>query len=421
MAINPNLGSALLASRQILQHVGKAELARPYFERLHKLAPHDNNVKWGLADCLDALGRKDAADKLYQELGKTKSHRVLSLYYFSRNATEEDSGGLIAEIEQLLLSNQISDDERSMLHTALGFAHEKQRDYQRAFLNFDQAGRLRHIEFDIEQYRAWVDGVIDVFTPDVISKYSPSGSQSSLPVLVVGMPRSGTTLTEQMIASHPQAGGAGELSRLTLFANSLSCNPRKDIRKFLPSLEAYGPKGQREMGENYVDLLKFHAPNAQRVVDKLPHNFQYLGFAALLCPNLRVIHCSRNPVDTCWSCFQNPLRNEHNYSKNLTHLGLYYREYKRLMDHWQSVLPSQIHQLSYERLTADFEAEARKVIDFLGLPWNDACLNFHDSPRTVRTFSRQQVRKPVYRSSVERWRHYEKELEPLLAALGDLV
>jgi hypothetical protein len=175
------------------------------------------------------------------------------------------------------------------------------------------------------------------------------------------------------------------------------------------------------MGENYVELLKFHAPVAQRVVDKLPHNFQHLGFATLLCPNLRVIHCSRNPVDTCWSCFQNPLRKEHNYSKNLTNLGLYYREYKRLMDHWQSVLPSQIYQLRYERLTADFEAEARKVIDFLGLPWNDACLNFHNSQRTVRTFSRQQVRKPAYRTSVERWRHYEKELEPLLVALGDLV
>ena len=236
LAINPKLTSALLALGKYYTHVGKAELAWPYLERLHKLAPHDNNVKWELADCLDVLGRNEAANELYQQLGRTKAHLVLSLYYFSRHITEEDSGDLVAKIEQLLASNKLSDDERSKLHTALGFALEKQRDYRRAFTNFAQAGRLRHLEFDVEQYRAWVDGVIDVFKPEVISKYSLSGSQSSLPVLVVGMPRSGTTLTEQMIASHHQAGGAGELSRLALFANSLAYSPRKDIRRFLPSL-----------------------------------------------------------------------------------------------------------------------------------------------------------------------------------------
>jgi hypothetical protein len=176
-----------------------------------------------------------------------------------------------------------------------------------------------------------------------------------------------------------------------------------------------------DLGSNYVDLLKFHAPRAKRVVDKMPHNFQYLGLAALMCPNARIIHCSRNPVDTCLSCFQNPLNDRHAYTQNLTGLGLYYREYKKLMDHWKSVLPVPVLELSYEKLTTEFESEARKVIEFIGLPWDDACLKFHEAGRTVRTFSKQQVRNPVYTSSVERWRHYEKELQPLLSALGDLA
>ncbi len=235
------------------------------------------------------------------------------------------------------------------------------------------------------------------------------------------MPRSGTTLTEQIIASHGQAAGAGELMRLEFFAGRLHFAPDLDIRKFFPAIEALGAKGLQEMGDNYANLLKFHAPEAQRVVDKMPHNFQQLGFAALVCPKLRVIHCSRNPADTCWSCFQNPLNDRHSYSRDLSLLGLYYREYRRLMDHWKAVLPVPIYELNYERLIADFENEARKVIDFIGLPWDDACLNFHDAGRTVRTFSREQVRKPVYGGSVDRWRYYEKELAPLIFALGDLA
>jgi hypothetical protein len=255
----------------------------------------------------------------------------------------------------------------------------------------------------------------------VFAERQGKGSASDLPVFVVGMPRSGTTLTEQIIASHGRAGGAGELGRIAMFARRLSYAPKRDLGKFKAALDGLGQKAVREMGSNYVDLLRFHAPKAERVVDKMPHNFQFLGFAALMCPQARVVHCSRNPVDTCWSCFQNPLNEAHGYSRTLTDLGLYYREYKRLMDHWKAVLPLQIYELNYQQLTADFENEARKLIDFIGLPWDDACLNFHEAGRTVRTFSRQQVRSPIYTSSVERWRRYENELQPLLAALGDLA
>jgi hypothetical protein len=151
----------------------------------------------------------------------------------------------------------------------------------------------------------------------------------------------------------------------------------------------------------------------------MPHNFANLGLIAMLWPRARIIHCRRNPMDTCWSCFQNPLNDSHYYSRDLTLLGEYYRDYARLMDHWKRVLPLQIYELDYESFTSDFEAEARKLIEFIGLPWDEACLNFHEGDATVKTLSRVQVRNPIYRSSVERWRRYERELQPLLSALGD--
>ncbi|MGE3872709.1 MAG: sulfotransferase [Parvibaculaceae bacterium] len=422
LAIKPDLASALLAIGKYYNEVGKVELALPYLERLHAMVPKDNGVKRELAESLDTLGQKDAASRLYLELKQTGlSHIIGPLYYFSRNAPLEEAPALIAEIEQHLASGRFKDNGRSRLHNALGFAYEKSHDYPSAFSHFDQSNRLAAVDFDIRQYRDWVDGLIGVFTPSFFRERAAIGNPSALPVLVVGMPRSGTTLTEQIVASHGRAGGAGELMRIPLFAQRLNYGPQRDIGKFTAALEFLGERGLREMGDNYVDLLKFHDPKAERIVDKLPHNFQYLGLVALMCPGARIIHCSRNPVDTCWSCFQNPLNEAHGYSRKLTDLGLYYREYRRLMDHWKAVLPLEIHQLNYERLTADFENEARKIIDFIGLPWDDACLNFHEAGRTVRTFSRQQVRNPIYSTSVERWRRYEAELAPLLDALGDLV
>jgi tetratricopeptide (TPR) repeat protein len=400
--------------------VGKAELALPYLERLMRIQPRDDSVKLQLAESFEALGRTEEAGKLYRDLQKTRTHLASALYYFSSNGPPEESAALVGEIESLLSGDTLSIRERSRLHAALGFIHERDRNYPLAFANFDKGNRLQTAHFEVGKYRAWVDDIIDVFTADALRERAAIGSSSSLPVMVVGMPRSGTTLAEQMIAAHSQAGGAGELSRIGLFAKRLHF-ARQQMSKFLPALDALGAKGLREIGDNYANLLRFHAPKAQRVVDKMPQNFQYLGFAALICPNVRIVHCSRNPVDTCWSCFQNLMNDSHAFSGDLTQLGLYYRQYQRLMDHWKAVLPVPIYELSYERLTADFENEARKVIEFIGLPWDEACLKFHEGGRTVRTFSSHQVRRPVYKSAVERWRNYEKELQPLLSALGDLA
>jgi len=421
LALDPKLTSARLAIGKYHSDMGRGELALPYLERLCAITPRDNTAKWRLAETLDLLGRHEEASRIYHELRLTDSHAVQALYYFSQRDVPEENGRLEREIEKLMRKDNVTRHGRSLLHTSLGFLHDRKDNCHVAFGHFEKANQLRSVDFDIARYRAWIDSVIDVFTPDVFAKRKQMGNPSSLPVLVVGMPRSGTTLIEQILASHPQAGGAGELTRLRFFATQNYGYPLQDISRFLPSLDRGGADGIRAMADNYINLLEFYVPNVLRVVDKLPHNYHFLGLAALLCPNAHIIHCSRNPADTCLSCYQYPLRNGHAYSKDLTNLGLYYREYRRLMDHWAAVLPLKMHEVSYERLTADPENEVRKMLDFIGLPWNSSCLNFHEGGKTVRTFSRYQVRNPIHTDSINRWQRYENELKPLLAALGDLV
>src|SRR5439155_9713955 len=279
--------------------------------------------------------------KLWQEGQMT----VQFLHRISRNNRPEQNVALMAEAERLLREDSLPDPDRSLVHTALGFMLENEGRYQPAFDHFHKANRLKPVTFDIEPFRIWVDTIIEKLTADVFRARANLGNESALPVLVVGMPRSGTTLTEQVIASHGKAAGAGELARISLFAKTYGY--MKDLDGFIQALDRLGPRGTCEIADNYVNLLRFHAPDALRVVDKMPHNFLLLGFVALLWPKARIIHCSRNPADTCLSCYQNTLNDTHSYSRDLSHLGLYYREYRRLMEHWKKVLPVPVYELNY--------------------------------------------------------------------------
>jgi hypothetical protein len=237
------------------------------------------------------------------------------------------------------------------------------------------------------------------------------------------MPRSGTTLTEQIIASHPNAAGAGELSYIRAFSIDLGLSGENAFTdSAIAKFELLTPEGLRDLAERYLAVLAETSASALRVVDKLPVNFEHLGLIAMLFPNAKIVHCSRNPIDTCLSCFTNPLKlTTLPFAESLTALGSYYREYVRMMDHWRNVLPMPIFEANYETVTESFEEHVRNMLDFLELEWDPACLDFHRTERAVNTPSVMQVRQPIYKTSVERWRRYEKHLGPLFEALGDLV
>jgi len=239
-------------------------------------------------------------------------------------------------------------------------------------------------------------------------------------VFVVGMPRSGTTLTEQICSSHPDVHGAGELTKLGRIAaaNGLKLGSADAFGQPIRSLTM---QQSHALAKDYLANLALYTSTAPRIVDKMPHNFELIGLIAILFPNARIIHCRRDATDNCVSCFISSLQQGHSYSYDLKSLGLYYREYDRLMRHWQAVLPGRIFENRYEDLISDQEGQSRRLIGHLGLTWDDACLRFFEKEGSVRTLSRWQVRQPIYTSSVQRWKNYGDKIQPLIDALGDLA
>lgn len=226
------------------------------------------------------------------------------------------------------------------------------------------------------------------------------------------MPRSGTTLTEQIIASHSQVEGVGELLRMGRLCRHFTHNGGP--QNLLAKMAEVGPLLWQDVPQQYLNLVNVLAPDAPRAVDKMPHNFLHLAFIHLCFPNAKIIHCRRKPLDTFISTFQSPLNKFHNYSYDQAAYGEYYVDYLRLMNHWTELFPESIYESSYEALTANPEHEIGKMLSFLELPWEAQCLKFNERPSTVRTLSSQQVRQSIHTASVARWRHYEKHLGPII-------
>ena len=270
------------------------------------------------------------------------------------------------------------------------------------------------------QKEANMEEIKEVFTADFIKEKSGHGCLSDTPIFVLGMPRSGTTLTEQVIASHPSVYGAGELRDLSIVADSFM--PERTDLSISKKLIDAAPGDLTKMGESYVRGLKERSPHSAKITDKMPGNFHHIGLIKLILPNAKIIHVSRDPLDTCVSCFTRLFAHGQTNTYDLTELGHSYKCYKNLMDHWRTILPpGSFYDLRYENLVDNTEEEARKLIDYCGLEWDPACLEFYKNKRSIRTASVTQVRQPIYKTSKQRWKNYEQFLGPLIEALGDAI
>jgi hypothetical protein len=317
----------------------------------------------------------------------------------------------------------LSPDDQLRLEQVLAWTFDRAGDYEQSFTHCRHArevrkklDRQRGIVFDRAEHRRLIDRISHVFSTGWFERVRSFGNESELPIFIVGMMRSGTTLAEQILASHPAVHGAGELHDMERLVTSMpgmlattdeypECAARIDA----PTMAA--------LAEDCLRTLRRLGGDALRVVDKMPFNYLRVGLIAALFPRARIIHCRRDPLDTCLSCYFQDFSGIHAFTLDLADLGCYYREYERLMAHWQAVLPARVFNLAYEDLTADLEGMSRRLLDFCGLPWDDRCLRFNESRRIVRTSSALQVRQPVYRSSVGKWKRYEAQLGPLIAAL----
>jgi tetratricopeptide (TPR) repeat protein len=419
VTLDPKQVEALLTIARFYRMIGKAELALPYLEKAATLKTNDLAAKSEYAFCLEAAGLFERAEAELDILKKDKAYRVLALASLARSHSRNRQNELLKEISAEITDLARRDGDRAILYYASGKLLEDLHRYDESFDHYRLSNELKGEQFDYTAHLARREMIIELFRRDLMKEHRKFGNASQIPTFVVGMPRSGTTLTEQILASHPAVAGAGEQPRISRIATSFGF--RRDIGKFCAEIKRMGSRETAILSRNYLGLLKLFSVTAQRVVDKLPHNFELLGFIALLFPNARVIHCRRNPIDTCVSCYTNSFSSFHSYANDLKTLGLYYRDYDRLMQHWREHLPLRMYELDYERLTQDTESETRKLIAFLDLPWDDRCLAFNERKGVVTTLSQWQVRQPMYTSSVNRWKRFEKHLGPLIEALGDLA
>ena len=420
LAVRPNMVDALEGLSRAYVKTGRGETALGMWEKVMQLDPKHETARLGLADALTSLGRMDEAAAILHE--SIELRRAVGASYNALANTRKfiSEPPELASILTELDSSNLEPGEASHLHHAAGKILNDLKRYDESIDQYQKAKLISGHDFDIGDYRRRVDRSIHVFTPTLLSSRAGLGDPTEAPVFIVGMPRSGTTLTEQICASHPDVFGAGELTKLRLVANQAGIG-KGSPAEFRSALIAMPEEQLKALAADYLGYVRKMAPQALRIVDKMPHNFELVGLIALLFPNARIIHCRRDSIDNCISCFVTKFNDKHGYNADLVKLGHYYREYDRLMRHWNSILPGRIHEVRYEAMIADQEAESRRLIEFLGLPWDDACLRFHESERAVATPSRWQVRQPVYASSVKRWKNYGPKIQPLIEALGDLA
>jgi tetratricopeptide (TPR) repeat protein len=311
-------------------------------------------------------------------------------------------------------TRRISLEDRIRLEFALGKVWMDVGDAERAFKHLDRANRLKRSTFDYDAAATdrWLALIAECFTFPLMQGSGGQGHPSEMPVFIVGMPRSGTTLVEQILASHPEIHGAGELEALPELVHSLPTGYPQVISELPPGELA-------RLGREYERRVCALGPVRRRVVDKMPSNFCHAGLIHLILPQARIIHCHRNAADTCLSCYTKEFRGDIRFAYDQRELGLFYRGYESLMAHWRKLLPPEcLIEVEYEDVVSDLEVQARRLVAFCGLDWSEACLNFQDTPRQVKTLSAAQVREPIYRSSVGRWRPFAPHMGPLLATLG---
>jgi len=327
------------------------------------------------------------------------------------------------ELLEGALAGEHDDASRRRAHFALGKLYDRQAEYSRAFDHFAKANLLAHRRYSPAQDAALFEGMISCMDAAFFAR-APRARQHGgwkRPVFIVGMPRSGTTLVEQILAADASVHGAGELGELGALVASLPAEVG-DALGYPSCLSRLDEQVLDRLAERYVSHVSDISPAAAAmVVDKMPDNFRFLGFVELLFPGARVVHCKRDPIDTCLSCYFQDFEGGHAYSYDLRSLGIYYRMYERLMAHWKSVLGLAIMDVQYEELVEEPERTSRSLLEFCGLEWSPECLRQFDNRRSVMTASFDQVRQPIYRHSVGRWRNYEEYLQPLREGLAQGV
>ena len=401
----------------VLNKQGKTADAIASFKHAAELSPNNAEALLNLGMTLEQSGDLPQAAESYQRAIKAKPDFSRARYLLAHLKSHTSSDDEIFAALSLFQNEKTSAASKTDLAFALACGYESRQQYEDSFgyLQLGHQLKKQKLPFDLPKEKRYFQSITEVFNEDFFDQHATHARPDQSVVFVVGMPRSGTSLTEQILASHSAVYGAGE--------QSLIAETRREIakltgRSFPQNCSLLGESQMEILGLNYLSELKKRSPEAEIITDTNPMNFLYIGLITALLPNARIINCVRNPMDNCLSIFKHLLAEPHAYSHDLEDLGAYFNLYRNLMKHWHETLPGKIYDLPYETLVANSEDEIRKLLEFCGLPFEGNCLQFHKTARVVRTPSASQVRQPLYTDTINLWKRYALQLKPLQAILN---
>jgi len=365
------------------------------------------------------IGDLGEAYSYFTKALETKKNDFEIYRYLSEVKKYRRRPAFLDDVEEILLNQELEEQDRAQLHFGAGKVYDDLKDYDNAFTHYQKGNIASGRRDDMAAIESRTDDLISVYSREYLASSRSKGIEDVQPVFIVGMPRSGTSLMEQLIASHPMGYGVGELTDINKISNSIDAR-YKDKGGYPSGLPLITDGWREGLGRTYLAQVTERSginDPAARVADKQPLNFRRIGMIHEMFPDAKIIHMKRDPRDTCLSCYFQHFISRQNYSFDLEQLGHFYCLYERTMAHWQEVLPDAFLTVEYENLVENFEEEAKRVIDYIGLDWDEACLSPHKAKHVMQTASAWQVRQPIYTSSKKRWQNYEKHIEPLMESL----
>lgn len=400
--------------------LNRSQEALACFEKAETLGAKPALLAVSKAYALQALGRDEEAAEHFRTAYAIDPARTYVLRDYSRVVKLQEGDPMLQATREALTKPHVTGIARAHALYALAKFYEDQKNLPAAFDTYQEANQLLRegMSFDAQHYQAYTRRICDMFSAEQCAtlKSAPS-TTSPRPIFIIGMPRSGTSLTEQVLASHSQVFGAGELPTISMIAHHHFAGAyQKPFPDYAPQMQ---PDHLAVARDHYLEQLRVYDVKSPFIIDKMPGNYAYVGLIHLMFPDAPIIHCTRDPVDVCWSLYRTYFENRHPYSYDLREIGSVYNAYRDMMAHWHHVLPNRMYDISYEALVNDLEGEARKLVAHCGLEWEPTVLDYQKTERNINTASSAQARKPLYKTSIKSWEPIADRLASLIETLKD--